>query len=95
MIFSERVTYNINMKQEDINYATRKFIGTHEAELSYNIERHDSNVPIKFTTFGNQAGANALRDVMKMLDEETQLKVMSMMMDRIVEETTEPKFNKF
>jgi len=75
------VQYDMDIKEEIYN-----FISTHEAQVATDME--DDMVSVKFTTFGNRAGRRALYDVIKMLDEDTKLKVVEMMRNKRVEYKT-------
>jgi hypothetical protein len=63
----------------DIKEEIFKFISTHEAIVSNDIRNRDEDVKVRFTRFGNKAGCEAVHDILKLLDEDTQSKVIEMM----------------
>jgi len=63
----------------DIKEEIYNFISKHEAQLSCDLKNKDEDIEVRFTRFGNRAGCRALYDVMQMLDEDTQYKVIEMM----------------
>ena len=64
----------MDIKEEIIN-----FISTHEAQVSYDMNKKDENIKVNFTTFGNRAGCRAVYDIIQMLDDDMKLKVVEMM----------------
>ena len=46
----------------DIKEEIFNFISTHEAQVSYDMNKKDENVEVRFTTFGNRAGCRAVYD---------------------------------
>lgn len=69
----------MNIKEEIFN-----FISTHESIVSNDMRNRDENIDVKFTTFGNRAGCKAVYDIIQMLDNDMQLKVVQMMRDKRV-----------
>lgn len=66
----------------DIREEIFKFISKHEAQVSHDMKKKDDNIDVKFTTFGNRAGCNALYEVIDLLDENTKLKVVEAMQNK-------------
>lgn len=61
-----------------------EFISIHENIVTNNMKIRDEDIDVRFTTYGNRAGCSALYDVITMLDDETQLKVVDMMKNKRV-----------
>lgn len=55
------------------------FISTHEAIVSNDMRNKDENINVRFTTFGNRAGCNALYDIISLLDDNAKSKVIAFM----------------
>lgn len=68
----------------DIGDEIYKFISIHEAQVSNDIKKHDTDFRVTFTTHGSRAGYNAVYEIIKMLDYDTQLKVIEMMRNKRV-----------
>lgn len=67
------------MDTKEIKKEINTFVSLHEIIISEieKIKNEDTNV--HFTTFGSRAASNALYDVIKMLDDDTKIKVIEMM----------------
>ena len=68
----------------DIRDTIHDYVSTHECEVSNGVHNRDENIKVTFTRFGNRAAQKALIEVVDMLDEETQKKVVDMMNNRRV-----------
>lgn len=68
----------------DIKDEIFSFVSKHEGQVSRDVKGKDGDIDVRFTTFGNLAGRRALYDVIKMLDEDTKLKVVEMMRNKRV-----------
>lgn len=69
----------MNIKEEIFN-----FVSIHESIVSNDMRNRDENIDVRFTTFGNRAGCKAVYDIIQMLDNDMQLKVVQMMRDKRV-----------
>jgi len=61
-----------------------KFISIHEAIVSNEIKSKNSDIKVRFTTFGNRAGCKAIYDILELIDGDTKTKILEMMKNKRV-----------
>lgn len=75
----------IDMGKENlIKEHIHDFISRHEAMVSDKVKNNNQDINVRFTNFGNYAARNALYDVIKILDDNTKLKVIEMMKNKYI-----------
>lgn len=60
-----------------------RYISAHEVLISDEMEKIN-DIPVKFTTFGNRVACRAVREIIQLLDDETKLKVIEMMGNKLM-----------
>lgn len=63
----------------DTSEIIHNFVSTHEAIVSNDLRNRDSEIQVRFTTFGNRAAFKAITDIIKVLSEDEKVKVLEMM----------------